>query len=51
MRYNDVIIGTVGTAGTFTLAQFNVALGCIAGLLTCVVMGLKLRKEWRDRNK
>jgi hypothetical protein len=50
-RPGDAIIGAIGTAGTFTLANFNVLLGCIAGLLTCCYMGLKLKKEWRDRDE
>lgn len=51
MRHGDIIMGTIGTAGTFTLATFNVLLGCIAGLLTVIVMGFKVRREWRNRNK
>lgn len=51
MKSGDIIFGAVGTGATFGLAQFNLWLGCIAGLLTCSVMTLKLCKEWRDRNK
>jgi hypothetical protein len=50
-RPGDAFIGLIGTAGTFTLANFNVLLGCIAGLMTCCYMGLKLKKEYRDRDK
>lgn len=51
MKHGDVLFGAVGTVGTFGLAQFNLLLGCVAGLLTVAVMGMKARKEWRDRNK
>jgi hypothetical protein len=51
MKHGDIVFGAVGTAGTFTLAQINVALGCVAGVLTVAVMLFKLKKEWRDRNK
>lgn len=51
MKHGDIVFGTVGTAGTFTLAQFNTLLGCAAGILTVAVMVFKLRREWIDRNK
>ena len=51
MKSGDIIFGAIGTTATFGLAQVNLFLGCIAGLLTCCVMAMKLCKEWRDRNK
>lgn len=51
MKSGDIIFGAVGTSATFGLTQINLTLGCIAGVLTVIVMLLKLRKEWRDRDK
>lgn len=51
MNNGDIVFGVVGTTTSLTLSQFNVALGCLAGLLTVCVMGLRLRKEWRNRDK
>ena len=47
----DVAFGILGTAGTLSLSFINVMLGCMAGVLTVCVMGLRLRKEWKDRDK
>lgn len=49
MKQPDLWFGTLGTAGTLTLATVNVFLGCVAGLLTISVMALRLRREWRAR--
>lgn len=51
MDNRDIVFGVVGTTTSLTLSQVNVGLGCLAGLLTVAVMGLRLRKEWRNRNK
>lgn len=51
MKHNgDIIFGTIGTAGTALLSTVNVYLACIAGVFTCLVMALKLRREWLHRN-
>lgn len=47
---HDILIGTVGTGATFGLGFLNVALGCIAGALTVIILVLKLRREWLHRN-
>lgn len=51
MKHGDVIFGAVGTASSFTLGTVNLLLGCTAGVLTVGVMGLRLRREWRHRNR
>jgi len=51
MRQNwDVIFGTAGTAGTITLSQINAYLAFMVGVLTVIVMTIRLRREWKNRN-
>jgi hypothetical protein len=50
MKHGDILFGTIGTTATFGLSLINLTLGCIAGVMTCVVMGIKLKKEWKNRN-
>ena len=50
MKHGDILFGAIGTSVTFGLAQFNLILGCIAGVMTVIVMSIKLRKEWKHRN-
>jgi hypothetical protein len=50
-RHWDLAFGTGGFIGTITLAQINTAIACAVGLTTLAVMGLRLRREWRHRNK
>jgi hypothetical protein len=50
-NHGDIAFGVVGTIGTIGLGTINVMLGCFAGILTCGVMLLRLRKEWRNRDK
>lgn len=47
----DITFGAAGTIGTVGLSQINLMLGFLAGVLTVAVMLLRLRKEWKDRNK
>ena len=51
MNNGDIAFGVIGTAGTFGLGQINLVLGCTAGVLTIAVMLMRLRKEWRDKDK
>ena len=51
MKHGDILFGTIGTSATFGLAQFNQVLACIAGVLTIIVMSVKLLKEWKSRNE
>ena len=48
---SDIILGTLGSMAAFTLGAINVFLGISAGLLTVGVMGLRFRKEWKNRNQ
>ena len=50
MKHGDILFGARGTSATFGLAQVNQILACIAGVMTIIVMGVKLRKEWKSRN-
>ena len=50
MKHGDILFGAIGTSATFGLAQVNQILACIAGVMTIIVMGVKLRKEWKSRN-
>ena len=50
MKHGDILFGAIGTSATFGLAQVNQVLACIAGVMTVVVMGIKLTKEWKNRN-
>ncbi len=50
-NHGDIVFGVAGTVGSLGLGTINVMLGCIAGLLTCAVMAVRLRKEWKNRNK
>ena len=50
MRHGDILFGAIGTSATFGLAQVNQVLACIAGVMTVVVMGIKLTKEWKNRH-
>lgn len=47
---NTGLFGTVGTIATFSLAQVNAVIGCIAGLLTIAYVGLGVRHRWVNRN-
>ena len=51
MKHGDILFGAIGTSATFGLAQFNQILACIAGVMTIIVMAVKLRKEWKSRNE
>ena len=51
MKHGDILFGAIGTSATFGLAQVNQILACIAGVMTIIVMGVKLRKEWKSRNE
>lgn len=51
MKHGDILFGTIGTTATFGLTLVNLTLGCIAGVMTVVVMAIKLRKEWKNRNE
>lgn len=48
-KNSDVILGAVVSG--FSLAEINVALGCVCAALTAVILVLRLRREWRDRNR
>ena len=50
MKHGDILFGTIGTSATFGLSLVNLTLGCIAGVMTVIVMGIKLKKEWKHRN-
>lgn len=47
---SDIIFGTAGTALTFGLSAVNVFLGFGAGVLTVLILALKLRREWLHRD-
>lgn len=51
MKHGDILFGTIGTTATFGLTLVSLTLGCIAGTMTVVVMALKVRKEWKNRNE
>lgn len=50
MKHGDILFGAIGTSATFGLAQVNLILGCVAGVMTCIVMTIKLRKEWKNKD-
>lgn len=50
-KHWDTIFGTAGAAGTITLGQINAALGIAVGSVTLVVMFLRARREWKNRNE
>lgn len=47
----DLVVGSLGTVGALTLSQVNGLLAFATGAITLIVMVLKLRKEWLNRNK
>lgn len=47
----DLIVGSFGALGTLTLSQVNGLLAFATGAITLIVMVLKLRREWLNRNK
>ena len=47
----DILLGTVGTAGTITLSTINAWLALTAGILTVFVMALRARREWKGRDR
>jgi len=50
MKHSDIVFGTAGTAATFGLGFINVALGCVAGVLTVGILALRFRREWLHRD-
>jgi hypothetical protein len=50
-KHWDIAFGSGGTVAVITLAQFNQALACGAGLLTLAILALRLGREWRNRNQ
>lgn len=49
ISYIPVFFGAAGTAATF--AFLNTALGCVAGVLTILLLLGKLHKEWTKRKE
>jgi hypothetical protein len=49
MTVRDTFIGSTGTVATFGLGEMNLAIGIVAGLLTCVYMVLTIRRELRKK--
>ncbi len=49
MTVRDSVVGTTGTLATFGLGEMNLAIGIVAGLLTCVYMVLTIRRELRKK--
>ena len=45
----DIAVGTIGTLGTFGLAELHLYLGIAAGLMTCTYMGIRLYREFKRR--
>lgn len=50
-KHWDVYFGVGGTVGSITLGQVNAVLGTVTMILTLGVMALRLRREWKSRNK
>lgn len=46
----SVLLGTIGTTITFILSNFDKVLAYVAGILTVVLLILKVRREWKHRN-
>ena len=49
MKHWDAIFATVGMGGT--LATVNTLLATVIATLTILMLALRLRKEWNNRNK
>ena len=49
MKHWDAIFATVGMGSTLALA--NTLLATIIATLTVAMLTLRLRREWRNRNK
>jgi hypothetical protein len=45
------LVGTLGTITSLSLTQVNALLGCVAGVLTIIYVGLGVRQRWRNRDK
>lgn len=48
---NTAIVGTIGTVATLTLAQFNVLVGSVAGVLTVIYVALGIWIRWKNRHR
>lgn len=48
MKHWDAIFATAGMGGT--LAFVNTLLATVIAVLTCTMLALRLRREWRNRN-
>lgn len=51
MKNIDICFGIAGSVTTWGLTAVNGILALIAGILTVAVMVLRLRREWKIRNR
>ena len=51
MRHWDIAGGITGTLATVTLSNVNEWLACAAGVLTVIMLSLRVRSEWINRNR
>jgi len=49
MKHWDAIFATAGLGGT--LALVNTYLATVIAVLTCTMLILRLRREWKNRNE
>lgn len=47
MKHGDIIFGVIGTGSTIGFAFFNGVLASIAGVLTILVMSIRLLREYK----
>lgn len=47
----DIFFGAVGTGASAIIATYHQLLGALVITIVCGIMLLRLRKEWRNRDK
>ena len=50
-QYWDVMFGVSGAITTLSLTLVNQLLAFCAGVVTLLILGLRLRREWQHRDK
>ncbi len=50
MRQWDIVLGVTGSVATWNMAEVNSLLACVAGMMTCTLLGFRVRREYLRRN-
>jgi len=49
-RQWDLLVGVAGTVTTWGFAEANAVVAFLAGVLTLILLGFRVRREWLRRN-